>query len=100
MSLSGWMKGLIFCLLILIIGIFLTDFVIKNNALVELTILNLSKISLSVAALVIIVFVSGGIVGLLLSSLMMIKLAVSNASCKKNLNRHKKMIQALETHQI
>ncbi|MBE8215195.1 MAG: LapA family protein [Endozoicomonadaceae bacterium] len=92
-TLSRWIKRLVYCLLLLCTAIFLTDFIINNDESVQLKFFQFPLYTLSVSSIIVIFFVLGGLIGLLSSSIMLIKLTLSNASLKRELKRQNTTIQ-------
>ncbi len=99
-TLSIWLKRLLVLVAFLVLLVFFVNFTSVNTQLVSLDLVGMILPEISLSTLVMVPFVLGGLVGLLVSSLVVARLVYSNKSLGRKLARRDNEIQKLRSNAL
>ena len=99
-TLGVWVKRLLLLALFIILLVFFVDFTLSNKQSVSLDFLGLTLSPVSSATVVVISFVSGGVLGLLASIMLVTRLRLANASLRRKLKRRETELHTLRANAL
>ncbi|MCY4328598.1 MAG: LapA family protein [Endozoicomonadaceae bacterium] len=88
-------KIVLYLFIILVFLVFMTSFVAENKSMVNLVLFSHSFPTIPLSAMLVVVFVLGGIIGLFSGTLIIVRLRLHNASIERKLKRREEDLKKL-----
>lgn len=95
-----WIKRLFMFIIFVILLLFAVNFALSNASQISLFLFGLETPAISVSSWLIMFFISGGCIGLLMSSTYIIKLRIRNRSLKKLLKKQQAVLQKTQNNTL
>ena len=99
-TLGVWLKRLLVLVVFILLLVFFVDFTLSNKQQISLDLLGLMLPSVATSTIVMATFLLGGVLGLLVSMMVVTRLRLTNASLKRKLKRRDSELHSLRTNAL
>ncbi|OED40331.1 hypothetical protein ACH42_16955 [Endozoicomonas sp. (ex Bugula neritina AB1)] len=96
-TLSVWLKRLLVLVVFLVLLVFFVNFTLSNTQLISLDLAGIMLPEVTLSTLVLVPFVLGGLLGLLVSAMLVLRMTYANKSLGRKLARRDNEIQKLRS---
>lgn len=95
-----WLKRIVFVVLFIALLVFFVNFVLSNTAPMSLSLAGITTPLYSSATIVMVAFVVGGVVGLLVAGVTLLRLRFQNSRLLRRLHRRDTELQKLKAEAL